>query len=42
MFCYSRDRAVPLSGLWQKVGKKSKLPLNALWVGGCALSQRLW
>ncbi len=32
MFCYSRDRAVPLSGLWQKVDKRTKLPLNALWV----------
>ena len=31
MFCYSRDRAVPLSRLWQKVDARTKLPMNALW-----------
>ncbi|KAF8069535.1 BAT1 [Scenedesmus sp. PABB004] len=31
LFCYSRDRAVPLSGLWQKVDKRTKSPLAAIW-----------
>ncbi|KAI8472838.1 MAG: amino acid/polyamine transporter I [Monoraphidium minutum] len=31
LFCYSRDGAVPLSGLWQRVDKRTRTPQAALW-----------
>lgn len=31
LFCYSRDRAVPFSSLWQKVDKRTRTPQAALW-----------
>jgi amino acid transporter len=36
LFCYSRDRAVPLSWLWVKVDPWTKTPLAAVW--GVALA----
>lgn len=36
LFCYSRDRAVPFSGLWQKVDKRTRTPQAALWVSARA------
>lgn len=32
LFCYSRDRAVPLPWLWSKIHKPTRSPLAALWV----------
>lgn len=31
LFCYSRDRAVPLSWLWQKVDPITQSPIFAIW-----------
>lgn len=31
LFCYARDRAVPLSWLWVKVDARTKTPLCAIW-----------
>ena len=36
MFCYSRDRAVPLSWLWTKFNHTTQSPLYAVW--GAALA----
>lgn len=36
LFCYSRDRAVPLSSLWLKVEPRTKSPIAAVW--GVALA----
>ncbi|GBF99453.1 amino-acid permease [Raphidocelis subcapitata] len=34
LFCYSRDRAVPLPWLWSRMNKRTRSPLCALWVRG--------
>ena len=31
LFCYSRDRAVPLSWLWQRVDARTQTPIIAVW-----------